>query len=121
MRLLWLLVFAVLAVDAQTLKIMSQRQNAYALNGRMYQNNTITVQCTDADFGVYRFATITKGDGSTVQLGVLCSPPVYSYELEEVGRVPRDTRFDAVAYCLTADELKVNAKLRQIDGSSSIR
>lgn len=111
MRLLWLLVFAILAIvaDAQTLKILSQRQNAYALNGRMYQNNTITVQCTDADFGVYRYATITKGDGSTVQLGVLCSPPVYSYELEEVGRVPRDTRFDAVAYCLTADELKVNA------------
>lgn len=110
MRVLCLLVFAVVAVltDAQTLRILSQRQNAYALNGRMYQNNTITVQCTDADFGVYRYATITKGDGSTVQLGVLCSPPVYSYELEEVGKVPRDTRLDSVTYCLTADDLKVD-------------
>jgi hypothetical protein len=108
-RFLVLLGFCLVAVtQAQTLRILSQRQNAYALNGRMYQNNTITVQCTDADFGVYRYSTITKGDGSTVQLGVLCSPPVYSYELEEVGRIPRDTRFDAVAYCLTADELKVN-------------
>lgn len=107
MRFLWLL--GLLAVvEAQTLRILSQRQNAYALNGRMYQNNTITVQCTDADFGVYRFATITKGDGSTVQLGVLCSPPVYSYELEEVGKVPRDARLDALTYCLTSDELKVN-------------
>jgi hypothetical protein len=99
------------AAQAQTLKILSQRQNAYALNGRMYQNNTITVQCTDADFGVYRYATITKGDGSTVQLGVLCSPPVYSYELEEVGQVPRDARSETFAHCLTSDSLKVSTAM----------
>lgn len=99
--------------DAQTLKILSERRNAYAINGNVFQNNTITVQCTDADFGVYRLATITKADGSTVQLAVLCSPPVYTYSLEPVGIVPRDTNLDVLISCRSSDSLKLDTTQTQ--------
>ena len=85
------------------LKIISQRTNLYTNGVTVIANNTIEVECGDGDFGVYRYATISQSGGNTIQLGVLCSPPVWTYTLTPQGYIARDARVDTLTNCMAQD------------------
>ena len=90
---LWVTVLVALVAlsEAQSgLKILSQYKSSFVLNGVFQQNNTITVQCTDADFGIWRYLILTKADGTTQTLGVRCNAPEYQYTKTLVGYIPND-------------------------------
>ena len=92
-RFVWLAVFVTLAAlgEAQDgLRILSQYKSSFVLNGVFQQNNTVTVQCTQSDFGIWRYLTLTKADGTTQALGVRCNAPEYQYTKTLVGYIPND-------------------------------
>ena len=90
LRTLALLLALVACATGQTLKILSERYNSFVLNGVFQQNHTITVQCTDADFGITRYLTVTRADGTSNTIGVRCNAPTYTYTTTLVGYVPAD-------------------------------
>ena len=104
--LIWVLALALalapLRARAQspTFGILSTYLNAYALNGKLYQNMTLTIQCTDSDYGITRYLTITMADGTEDLLGILCSAPTYIYTTTLVGYIPNDGVFQAYSSCL---------------------
>jgi hypothetical protein len=103
-----------------TFGILSTYLNAYALNGVLYQNMTLTIQCTDADYGITRYLTITMADGTTSLLGIQCSAPTYLYTTTLVGYVPNNGVFQGYSSCLMQSPFTVDpSTVPQIDFNRS--
>lgn len=110
MRWLCVLVLLLGGIHAQspTLKILSERLNTFFLNGQLKQNNTITVQCTDSDYGVFRYVQITKPDGTTQLLGVRCNAPTYTFTKTLIGYVPVDGIQTVYSNCLVQNTFNID-------------
>jgi len=116
-----LLVCCLLALGAhgQGLRILSTYLNAFVINGKFQQNATITVQCTDADYGVYRYITITQSDGTARLLGVRCNAPTYMYTKTQIGVVPNDGFLQLYGNCLLQSPFQQGLNIPEVDFSRS--
>lgn len=69
--------------------IVSERSNLVSRNGRIYSNKTITVRCTQSDFGnPFIFTNLNSATNLTQSINVTCGAPSVSYTGNVVGRVP---------------------------------
>lgn len=105
--LTWLVVWC----QGQALTILSQYRQAYVLNGAFQQINTMTIQCTDSDFGIWRYLAVTRADGTSQTVGVRCNAPTYTYTKTLVGYVPADGVALAFSNCLVQNPYSFDSSL----------
>lgn len=115
-RVFVLLLVAQWAAAQSGLRIISDRYNTFVLNGLFQQNHTMTVQCTDSDFGIWRYLSVNRADGTSNTVGVRCNAPTYSYTTERVGYVAADGLSLLFSNCLVQNPYGYDPNLlAQID------
>lgn len=104
MRLLLLLLF--FATIAHGATIVSERLNLIAQDGKLYQNKTLTVQCSRSDFGTPVNLTITNSVTNVTSYVIInCSSPRITYlgGTSPQAYIPRDGRLQSMEYCMSRD------------------
>lgn len=90
MSFAWLLV-ALVVVGSDAASIVSERSNLVSRNGRIYSNKTITVRCSESDFGnPFVFTNLNAVTNLTQTINITCGAPRISYSGNVVGKVPRN-------------------------------
>lgn len=87
----WLVLLMAATVTVEPATIVSERSNLVSRNGRIYSNKTITVRCTQSDFGnPFIFTNLNSATNLTETINVTCGAPRISYSGNVVGQVPRN-------------------------------
>ena len=98
---MWVIGFALLALAAAG-EITARSPVLYLTDGRLWKNQTLEVRCdaTDADI-----TYLLNG----VSLQITCLPPQYVFELQQVGKVPRNGQLNLFRTCKTRGSRALNA------------
>lgn len=116
MRLFLLLLLFVSIGEAAT--IVSERLNLIAQDGKLYQNKTLTVQCSRSDFGTPVNLTITNSVTNVTSYVIInCSSPRITYlgGTSPQAYIPRDGRLQSMEYCMSRDFFRYESSVPSIN------
>jgi len=100
---MWIVVFTLVALAAAG-EITARSPVLYLTDGRLWKNQTLEVRCDATDTNVPYLL-----NGASLQ--ITCLPPQYVFELQLVGKVPRDGQLNLFRTCKTRGSRALNATL----------
>ncbi len=111
-----LLLLFVCVAEAAT--IVSERLNLIAQDGKLYQNKTLTVQCSRSDFGTPVNLTITNSVTNVTSYVIInCSSPRITYlgGTSPQAYIPRDGRLQSMEYCMSRDFFRYDSPVPEVN------